>query len=472
MKAELRRIYGDDDQLLAAQAERYDRARAHFRAHFGLDPTSAFRTPGRINLIGEHTDYNGGFVLPVALDRDILCVVRPRQDPLVRAINVETQFAPFSFELSRDIPSAPHGDWSNYFRGAGQELNRHFGKGGQFRGMDACVSGAPPHGVPRGAGLSSSTALTVTAALALTCLNQAHITRPSLAHLCSEAEWYVGTRGGMMDQFSALLGQRDHALFLDCRPGPDGTYSYDQVPIPPGVEIVLLDSGVHHENVRSQFNQRVAECRVGVRLLQQHYPAVTQLRDVTPENLGLTESEFWNVLEERVPAQASREDLLEKGIEQAWLQDLIADHRLDPQTHFAVLPRCRHVITENERVLSGIRALRTGQTGRFGALMDQAHHSMSADYGASCPEADTLVEIVREQPGVSGARITGAGWGGSIVALAEGGSSAAWAGRVQDLYQAATRLECEIFLCRPADGAGAVELTNEDDPSPRARHLD
>jgi galactokinase len=450
-------IYGENAALLAAQSERYAQAGQAFMARYGGRPAAFLRTPGRINLIGEHTDYNGGFVLPVALDRDILLVYRPREDTLVRVANVETGFPSFSFELSDQIAPAPHGDWSNYFRGAGQELCRRFGAGradGHIRGIDALVSAASPFGVPRGAGLSSSTALTVAAALALVVRNEIDVERAALAHLCSEAEWYVGTRGGMMDQFSALLSRRDYALYLDCRPSPERVYTYDHVPIPPGIQIVLLNSGVRHENVRGHFNQRVAECKIGVRLLQTRFPSITQLRDVTPQALGLTEPGFWAMIEEMLPAWATTASLIQRGIKEGWLRDLIADHRVDQEGSFAVLPRCRHVITENARVVDGVAALRAGQVARFGALMNEAHASMSADYGASCPEADALAEIVRRQESVLGARITGAGWGGGVVALVHSGYTETWLDAAKAAYRQATGLECIAYVCRPGDGAG------------------
>jgi galactokinase len=451
-----REIYGDDATLLAAQTERYARARQGFVAAFGSSPGAFLRTPGRINLIGEHTDYNGGFVLPVALDRDVLLLYSPRRDAIIRAVNVEDGYPAFSFELSAQIPPAPHGDWSNYFRGAGQEICRQFGDHGGVRGMDVLISGAPPFGVPRGSGLSSSTALTVAVALALVTRNEIDVDRADLAHLCGEAEWYVGTRGGMMDQFSALLSRRDYALFLDCRPSPEGMYTLDHVPVPAGIQIVLLNSGVRHENVRGEFNQRVAECKIGVQLLQTKYPSVHMLRDVTPEALGVGETEFWATIEALLPAQASVDDLMQRGLDEDRLHALIADHRLDPELSFAVLPRCRHVITENTRVLGGVVALRQGQVERFGELMNAAHTSMSEDYGASCPEVDTLAEMARRQAGVLGARITGAGWGGGVVALVRRGVADTWIEDVRAAYQTATGLECTVYVCRPGDGAGLV----------------
>jgi galactokinase len=445
MREILNAIYGLEEQELDAQQARYARAVQQFEERFGR-PTALVRTPGRINLIGEHTDYNGGFVLPIALDKDILCVVRPRRDTQIRVANIEPEFPDIAFELSSDIPPAPHGDWSNYFRGAAQEICRRFGERTALGGFDGLISGAPPHGVPRGSGLSSSTALTVTAALALVTLNGIDVARADLAHLCSEAEWYVGTRGGMMDQFSALLSRRDHALFLDCRPSPEGVYTLDHVPVPGTVQIVLLDSEVHHQNVRGTF-----------KLLQARFPGIASLRDATPDALGMEPSAFWATIGEMLPARATASELVARGLDRAWLDALIADHRLAPGAAFEVLPRCRHVISENARVLDGVAALRAGRVQAFGRLMDAAHASMSGDYGASCPEVDALVEIVRRQPGVLGARITGAGWGGGVAALVQRGSTG-WPEAVRTAYRQATGLETRIYVCRPGDGAGRVSF--------------
>jgi galactokinase len=453
-KRSLEDIYGNQPLVLAAQKARYQEAQRRFVKHFGPGPSTIFRTPGRLNLIGEHTDYNGGFVMPVALDKDLLFVVRTRSDPVINAVNIEPRFSSFAFTLSCDVPHAPSGDWSNYFRGAGQEICRRLAGTVSIKGMDVLVSGAGPYSVPRGAGLSSSTALTVTTALALVVVNEIDIERADLAHLCSEAEWYVGTRGGMMDQFATLLGKRDHALFLDCRPLPGGTYQLKHVPIPGNVEVVLLNSGVHHDNVRGEFNQRVAECKIGVRLLQRHYPFVTHLRDVTPD---LDPTDFWSRMEAILPNEATVRELIDRGLDEAWLNELLVDYRLNSATTFAVLPRCRHVINENERVQAGVDALRDGQVVLFGQLMNRAHASMSQDYAASCYEVDALVEIVQKQPGVLGARITGAGWGGGVVALVSPESDKDWTECVRQAYLDQTGLETDVFVCRPGDGAGLVQ---------------
>jgi galactokinase len=158
-----------------------------------------------------------------------------------------------------------------------------------------------------------------------------------------------------------------------------------------------------------------------------------------------------------LPERATADELVGQGLDRGWLDELIADHRLGAGRAFEVLPRCRHVITENARVLEGVAALREGQAERFGTLMNAAHASMSGDYGASCPEVDRLAELVRAQEGVLGARITGAGWGGGVVALVRQGVAETWSGTVQTTYRADTGLECAVYVCRPGDGAGLVE---------------
>ena len=276
MKDEIERleqVYGGVGVDLSAQIERYHRGLNAFVARYGPGEVTAFRAPGRVNLIGEHTDYHHGYVLPVALDRDILLFARRRADARVRLANVEPEFGDRAFTISTSIPMQPVGDWANYIQGAAQLLEQECGPG--LRGMDVLVDGAPPLGVPRGAGLSSSSALTVAAAVALAELNGLPLEGAELAERCSRAEWYVGTRGGVMDHFASLLSRRDHALLLDCRPGPDG-YAHGHVPLPPGHAVMVVDSGVRHRNTGPHYNRRVAEGRIGIHLLRARYAGITR----------------------------------------------------------------------------------------------------------------------------------------------------------------------------------------------------
>ena len=435
MSATLQVIYGEET---AAQARRYEAALETFTAAYGAGEVFIFRAPGRVNLIGEHTDYNHGYVLPVALDKDALLLARSRSDGTVRLRNVEADYPPLSFAISREITPGPPGDWGNYAKGAAQELARQLGR--DLRGLDGLVASQPPYGVPRGVGLSSSSALTVVAAVALAHLNGWHPEDVTLARLCSEAEWYVGTRGGVMDQFIALCGQRGHALFLDCRPDTAGRYAMEHIPLPQGYRLLIADSGVRHRNVRGAFNQRVAACRAGVRLLQAHFPGVTHLRDV--------QDVPWAELAAKLPEETTAGELRERGID---LEDVPG---LDLNAPLKVRARCRHVWTENRRVQAAVAAMRAGDVATLGDLLNQGHASARDDYEISCPELEVLVQAAREVGGVVGARLTGAGWGGCIVALVHDDSVPAFEAHVSSRYQAQTGRTTAIFACRASPGAG------------------
>ena len=444
LQQQLAELYGPGQE---AQQQRYIRALAAFAALYGPGLVSVYRAPGRVNLIGEHTDYNHGYVLPVALDRDILFLARPRSDTTVALQDLEsTRFGLRTFEIGPQIPAQPIGDWANYVQGAAQRLVQEFD--GRLHGMEALVDGSAPYGVPREAGLSSSSALTVAAAVALAGVNGLDIPPVRLAALCGEAEWYVGTRGGIMDQFISLLGRRGHALFLDCRPRLDRTapeYTMEQVPLPAGYQLIVADSGVRRQNTRSDFNLRVAECRLGVALLRARYPQITHLRDL--EHIP------WAELAPLLPERLQASELSRHGID---LESLLEGRVLPPVPEFRILARSRHILSENARVLAAIRALRQGDAPAFGRLMNEAHASVRDDYQVSTPEMETLVALARQAEGVLGARLTGAGWGGCIVALVEEDRAAAFEGQVAPRYQQTTGRRPEIFLCRSGAGAGFV----------------
>jgi len=438
----LRRIYGDDPQLLEQQSLRYRRGLETFAVRYGPGEVRVYRAPGRVNLIGEHTDYNHGYVLPMALDKDVLIFARARTDQAVNVANVEPDFGERRFIISRDIPLQPIGDWANYVQGPAQLLEREQGPG--LRGFDALVDGAPPYGVPRGAGLSSSSALTVASAVTLVGLNGLALGGPALAESCGRAEWYVGTRGGIMDQFISLLAQRGHALFLDCRPAADGSgYTLRQVPIPAGYAIIVVDSGVRHRNTGPHFNRRVAEGRIGVRLLQRRFPGITHLRDANHLS--------WGELEPLLPEVIHTGELLQMGIN----PETILDGGVSPGTDtFFVRKRCRHVITENNRVLQSVAALERGDVAAFGRLLGEAHASARDDYEISTPELEALVRLASAVPGTAGARLTGAGWGGCIVAAVREAAADAFREAVVRGYRQKTGLEAHVFICRSAAGAG------------------
>jgi len=329
--------------------------------------------------------------------------------------------------------------------------------GGRISGLDLYVSGAPPCGTPRAAGLSSSSALLVAAALAFLGLAGIDVDKVEFARLCSEAEWYVGTRGGIMDHFASVLSQREHALLLDCRPRPssaDGSHQYRMEPVrlPDGYRVIICNSGVEKQKTRSQYNVRVAECRLAVALLRRDYPRITHLRDVSAEALAIAPDAVLAKIES-LPQTLTMADI-EADADLAGVLRSLNTPFAATQT-FAPRARARHVVTENERVLAGVAALRRGDAAAFGALMNAAHQSMSRDYEASCPEVDALAEIARSVPGVVGARVTGAGWGGCVVAVADDAASD-FAEIVAPAYRAATGLETDIFVCRSGPGASLV----------------
>ncbi len=276
LDASLERVYGPAANW---QYRRYREALAQFAMNYGPGNAVVYRAPGRVNFIGEHTDYNQGFVFPLALDRDTLLIARPRADALVNLANVEPAYHPMTFAIGEQVRPARRGDWGNYVRGPAQLLAQRLAPQAVC-GFDGLVVGEQPYGVPRGAGLSSSSSLTVVAAVALADLNGWTPDGQTLAHFCAEAEWYVGTRGGIMDHFVAILAQRGYGMFLDCRPTPAGHYRTHHRPIPTGYRVMVLNSGVRHQNARGEFNQRVAACRSGVALLREEFPGITHLRDV------------------------------------------------------------------------------------------------------------------------------------------------------------------------------------------------
>ncbi len=434
----LEEVYGEQHTV---QYERYQRALLTFRELYGAaGEIHLFRAPGRVNLIGEHTDYNHGYVMPAALDKDVVLLARPRSDGMVQLQNMEAAFPAVTFPVAQTIPPAAPGDWGNYARGVFQVFGRFMNQ--SPCGMDLLVQSAPPHGVPRGAGLSSSTAFTVAIATALCTLADWHVAPAKLIQLCSDSEWYIGTRGGIMDQFAALFGRRGHVLFLDCRQTEKGDYRYQPMQLPQGTQLLVVDSGVHHENARGEFNQRVAACRAGVGILRQTYPNISHLRDV--------QTVPWNELADQLPTVISARELSEQGISLGELPNL------DHETPLRVQACCRHVWTENQRVILASDALETRNASTLGNLLDAAHASARDDYQISCPEIEFLVEQARAIDGVYGARLTGAGWGGSIVALVEREATQEFTGRLHQRYIEATGLIPAIFPCSAGPGAGVV----------------
>ena len=350
--------------------------------------------------------------------------------------------------MTPDIPADPPGSWANYVKGPAQLLARRLGHA--FAGWMAWSSARRRSACQRGSGLSSSSSLTVAAAVTLADFNGvdldaesgAAMSRQAFAGFCSEAEWYVGTRGGIMDQFISVLGKRDHAMFLDCRPDPTGAYHTEHVPLPAGYRALIVDSNVRHRNVGGGYNHRVAACRAGVALLRSRYPGITHLRDV--------QDMPWDEIAADLPEETTVAELSASGVDLGDIPGLTADTRL------RVRARCRHVWTENRRVLDAMAAMRAGDALKLGQLLNEAHSSARDDYEISCPELECLVAAAREVDGVAGARLTGVGWGGCIVALVQDDASPAFTAHVTETYRRKTGLTAIPFDCRAGPGAGRV----------------
>ena len=377
--------------------------RKGFRELYG-EPARVYRAPGRVNLIGEHTDYNDGFVMPVAIDLCVWVAIAPRVDRklLVRSINFPDTA---EVDLEAKAPRARN-HWSDHVQGVAVILAR---AGCRLQGANLLIRGD----VPIGAGLSSSAAIEVATALALLDNSELVTDRVELAELCRSAEnEFVGARVGIMDQFVSCCAQAGRALFLDCR-----SLEYWLVPLPPHVSLVTCNTMVKHRHASGEYNTRRAQCEEGVRLLSRSLPNIRALRDVTAEEL-----------------ERHGHDL--------------------PET---IRKRCRHVILENARVSAASTALQDGDLVTFGRLMKESHRSLRGDYEVSCPELDVMVELAEKQEGVYGARMTGGGFGGCTVNLVKSDAAAQFEKSVSVAYEKATGLSPQILVTSAAAGVGEVE---------------
>lgn len=388
--------------LSATTGNQAKELRDEFRRCIGTD-CHVFRAPGRVNLIGEHTDYNDGFVMPAAIQFYTWVAIAQRED---RRITVRSA----SFEDSLEFSLADSGvhsrhHWSDYVRGVAMVLQQ---LGHELRGADLLIHGE----VPIGSGLSSSAALEVSTGLALLAMSGIAVDLKQLALACQKAEIeYAGARVGIMDQFISCLGSKDHALRLDCR-----SLDYQLIKLPAGVSLVVCNSMVKHDLATGEYNVRRAECEKGVQLLSRSLPGITALRDVTQEQLEQHSSELPPVIRQR----------------------------------------CRHVVSENARVLEAAAALKSDDLDRVGRLMRESHISLRDDYQVSCPELDTLVELAWEQPGTIGARMTGGGFGGCTVNLVRDGAVAEFRDRVAEGYCGRMGKTPEIYVTTAAQGAQQV----------------
>ena len=378
-----------------------DSLRKDFARSYGGRPL-IFRAPGRVNLIGEHTDYNDGFVMPVAIGFYTWIEATPRNDGILHARSEE-------FEETVDLKlgalsGPPSKHWSDFVRGVAAILQN---RGASLKGANLIIQGQ----VPMGAGLSSSASLEVAIGLALLSVAHAEVKQLDLVKACQRAEHeYVGTRCGIMDQFIAVFGSEGHALMLDCR-----SLEYQTLSIPSDVRLVICNSMVKHELASGEYNRRRADCEAGVTIFRQNMPQVRALRDVSITDL-----------------ETHRKDLPD-----------------------VIFRRCRHVISENRRVLDAAAALRSSDVDAFGKLMYQSHRSLSDDYEVSCQELDLLVEIASSCEGVYGSRMTGGGFGGCTVTLVRSAAVESFRDKTVKTYTAETGLKPDVYVCSAAQGAGA-----------------
>ena len=365
--------------------------------------TRHYRAPGRVNLIGEHTDYNDGFVMPIALDRSTWVAATPRADRLIVA---RSESYPDVVTIDLDRPPAPRtGHWSDYVAGVAVVLDRAT----RLLGADLQIRSD----VPIGAGLSSSAALEVACGYALLDLSGGVMDLTGLARACQRAEdEFGGTRCGLMDQFIACHGRAAHALMLDTR-----TLGTRWLPMPAGAHVMICDTMKRHRLASSEYNARQEDCRAGVRALSRRYPDVRALRDVTRDRL-----------------ESARGDLSER-----------------------LYRRCRHVVTENARVEAAADALAARDLSRFGQLMAASHHSLRDDYEVSCAELDAMVAIAMQNDGVYGARMTGGGFGGCVVCLIDERGVANVPGTVARRYEATTGVRPDVWISSAGPGVGRLQ---------------
>ena len=366
---------------------------------FHTEP-AIFAAPGRVNLIGEHTDYAEGFVMPAAIDFATLAGISPRADGLI-VIYSENYATERTFEASA-LPVAASHHWTDYPLGV---ISILAGEGHTIPGFSLSLWGD----VPLGSGLSSSAALEVATALAITSLIGVTYPGPVLARLCQRAEnEFVGASCGIMDQFISENGAKDHALLLDCR-----DLSFILAPIPANVALVIANTMVKHAVVGGEYTTRRAEVEAACAVIAGHRSGVRFLRDATVDDL-----EQWG-------------------------------HEMTPNS----LKRARHVITENLRTVAAAQALIRGDLSELGRLMAEAHLSYSRDFEASCIEADTMVNLAQDLPGLIGARLTGGGFGGCTINLVEQDHAAAFAASLAGLYAAQVGIVPQVHICHASGGA-------------------
>lgn len=374
------------------------RVEEKFKSQFTAAPLLV-RSPGRVNLIGEHTDYNNGFVLPAAIDKAIYLAVSSRADEELHLYSMDMEQS-YTGTVRLLTQSPLH--WPNYILGVVQQLQA---LGFAVGGFNCVFAGD----IPLGAGMSSSAALECAAAFALNQLFGLGLDPLTMVKLAQKAEnEFVGLQCGIMDMFASMFGRKDHVIRLDCQ-----SLDYTYFPFRgDGLRILLLDTQVKHSLASSEYNTRRQQCEAGVRMVQRHQPEVKSLRDVTPEMLG------------------------------AYLGP--ADE--------VIYRRCSYVVEENRRLLAGTEDLQRGDLAAFGKRMFGSHEGLSRKYEVSCPELDFLVDCVREEEGVLGARMMGGGFGGCTINLIKADAIDELVSRIAPLYRKTMGRELKWYIGQLEDG--------------------
>ena len=395
--------------------------RSLFAREFGWEPSHVARAPGRVNLIGEHIDYLGLAVFPMAIQREVRAYFRPRLDADVRVHNVDPQFGSRSFAVASEIAPYPDGDWGNYLKAAAQGMERRYGP---LRGFDAVVEST----LPVAAGLSSSSALVVLTAKCLLHASEVDVPAVELAEELAAAERYVGTQGGGMDQAICVCAQPETASRVEFEP-----LCLTPVPVPDDWRLVVASSLIQAQKsgaAREAYNSRRSDCEEALNAVIAHL-------DTPRATLS-----YRDVLEELTPFDVEE----------------IVDHVLEAN----LLKRFRHVVTEATRVSLAEEAMRVGNLERFGTLLSESHNSLRNDFEVSCDELDLLADIATSA-GAAGARLTGAGFGGCVLVLSVPERVEEVLGALREKYYEPRGLsephDDHLFVAEPSAGATVTPLS-------------
>jgi galactokinase len=372
-----------------------------FRERYNKEAT-IIGAPGRVNLIGEHTDYNYGFVLPGAVDKKIYVAIAPNG---TNTVNVFANQFNESYSFSLDI-TEPHQGWMNYLLGVTYHIQQ---RGKKIEGVDLLIDGD----IPVGAGMSSSAALCSAYGFALNELFQLGLSRMDLAFIGQKTEHtFVGLQCGIMDQFASLHGKKGHVMKLDCR-----SLEYEYIPFDfPAYKIVLVNSMVSHTLASSEYNIRRQQCEEGIDILKKHYPEITSLRDIEPAQLLQHKDKLSSI----------------------------------------VFDRCSYVVYEKERVLASCEALKKNDLTSFGKLMYATHEGLSKKYSVSCTELDFLVECAQHITGVAGSRMMGGGFGGCTINIVQADAVANFTQKIQAAFTNLFKKTPEVYVTQIEDGAKII----------------